>query len=69
MADQPAILSLLALGVFSIVLAVIGIRRGKAVTIYKHSRETSPRMFWYSIVLQLGLGVAGFVLAVTKVFK
>ena len=69
MTDPLGFFLLLAVAVFAIVLAVVGIRRGKAVTIFKHSREANSGMFWYSIVFQLGLGIVCLVMAVTKVFK
>lgn len=69
MTDPFGFFLLLTLAALGIVLAVIGIRRGTAVTMFKHSREASPGMFWYSIVFQLGLGIVCLVLAVTKVFK
>lgn len=69
MTDPLGFFLLLAVGAFAVVLGVIGVRRGKAVTIFKHSREASPGMFWYSIVFQLGLGLVCLVLAVSKIFK
>ena len=70
MRDPVGFFLLLAVAAFAIVSAIIGLRRGKAVTFFKDdSRERSPGKFWYSIIFQLGIGIVCLVTAITKIFE
>jgi len=69
MSDPVGFILLLAIGAFCLALAIIGLRRGKAVTFFGHSRIEAPARFWYSVAFQLGIGIVCLVLAVTKIFK
>jgi hypothetical protein len=68
MTDPLGFFLLSAVAAIAIVMGVIGIRRGKAVTMFQHTRAGNPSMFWYSIVFQLGLGLVCSDLAMIKIF-
>jgi hypothetical protein len=68
MSDPLGFILLLVIGSFCLVLAALGLRSGKALTVFKHSRSDNPQRFWYSIISQSGIGIACLVLAALKLF-
>jgi len=68
MRDPLGFVLLSGVGVVGLTFAGIGIRRGKAVTIFGHSRDDKPGRFWYSVIFQGVLGIACLILAGIKIF-
>jgi hypothetical protein len=68
MSDPFGFFLLLSIGVLSVTMATIGIRRGRVVGLFNWGRDTSPGLFWYGVLFQLVLGAGCIFLAAMKAF-
>jgi hypothetical protein len=68
MSDPFGLFLFLAIGLLAITMGTVGLRRGRVVGLFNWERDTSPGLFWYGVLFQLGLGAVCLILAAVKTF-